>query len=173
MADIETAVKELTEENKELRQELAAMREQVADIREAFDHLPAPTKPVDEAALAERIKNAVVSVIPLPAPASAKTSSSSSSDDDTTWKIAVASAAAVFLLLFASPFIAVHTSDNIDRAENIEETADKILWNQNYAGTQNAEGETQTATPFTQRGKFYKWWNNQQSYINSQQQPQQ
>lgn len=186
MGAIEQAIRDLTEQNEQMRRENASLRQavealrgDVANIREAFNHLP-PTSGTSKADL-DRLTATLTSVIDtrmtqaeanLKARGGGGTSSSSSSSDDSTWKIAVAGCAAVVLLLFVSPFIAVHTSGNIDKIAEVETTTDKILWNQNYAGTPDKDGTPQTATPFTPTSKFYTWYNNQQSYINSQQQPQ-
>lgn len=182
MGAIEQAIKDLTAENEQMRRENAslrqaveAMRQDVADIREAFDHLPPPTSGTSKADI-DRLTATLTSVIDtrmtqaeanLKARGSGGTSSSSSSPDDSTWKIAVAGCAAVLLLLFASPFIAVHTSGNIDKIADVETTTDKILWNQSYSGAMDENGKQELVTPFTSQNEFAKWWNNQKAYLDN------
>lgn len=180
MGAIEQAIRDLTEQNEQMRRENASLRQavealrgDVANIREAFNHLP-PTSGTSKADL-DRLTATLTSVIDtrmtqaeanLKARGGGGTSSSSSSSDDSTWKIAVAGAAAVLLLLFASPFIAVHTSD-IDKIAGIENTTDKVLWNQSYSGATDENGKQELVTPFTSQNEFAKWWNNQKKYLDS------
>lgn len=177
MKDIETGMNQLAAENADLRREVGELREAMQDIRDALDHLPPPSRPIDESALSAKLTAVIDGRI------TKATTDITASVKKATKKSAVSSIAEngnlpTFLsglaLLFAiiTPFLAVHFSSDITAIRTVETTTDKILWNQNYAGTLDKDGTPQTATPFTSNNKFYTWYNNQQSYINSQQQPQ-
>ena len=55
MKDIETSMNQLAAENADLRREVGELREAMQDIRDALDHLPPPSKPIDEAALSAKL----------------------------------------------------------------------------------------------------------------------
>lgn len=180
---VKDELKNVTEQNAATQQEVYALRREVAALKEQIRQLaavqPAAPQTIDTREITQTLSN-VIQTTTTAAVAdiqkqSQSTGGGSSSDDTADWiPKALAGAAAVLVFgIFAMPFIAVHTSSNIDKIAEMETTTDKILWNQNYAGTPDKDGHPQTATPFTPNSKFYGWWNNQQNYINSQQQPQQ
>ena len=179
MGAIEQAIKDLTAENEQMRRENAslrqaveAMRQDVADIREAFDHLPPPSRPIDEAALSAKLTAVIdgkITQATTDITASVKKATKKPKISLENGNLAAFLAGLALLFSIITPFIAIRTSSISDIAEG----TDRILWNQNYAGTPDKDGKPQTATPFTPRDPFYGWWNNQQNYLNSQQQPQQ
>lgn len=172
MKDIETSMNQLAAENADLRREVGELREAMQDIRDALDHLPPPSKPIDEAALSAKLTAVIdgkITQATTDITASVKKATKRPKISLENGNLAAFLAGLSLLFSIITPFIAIRTSSISDIAEG----TDRILWNQNYAGTPDKDGKPQTATPFTPRDQFYGWWNNQQNYINSQQQPQQ
>lgn len=180
---IKSEMKNVTAQNAATQQEVHALRREVAELKEQIRQLaavqPAAPQTIDTREIMQTLSNVIqttttAAVADIQKQSRSASGGGSSSDDTADWiPKALAGAAAVLVFgIFAMPFIAVHTSGNIDTISDIKNTTDRILWNQGYSWAKDENGEQELVTPFTPQSKFARWWNNQQNYLENLNKPQ-